>query len=259
MLGGRACPASGGVFLSPPQIGHSMAYRRTERVRLRLEARHVAIMAAARALASEHGMAAVQIAPVADRAGIAAGTVYRYFPAKASLVQALVDAMAETEIAAIRLAADAAPGPLSALAAALLTLSARALRQRRLAWALIAEPVDADVDVARLAFRRAVAGEIEGRIGRAAPHLPDQDVAMSAAAIVGALLEGLLGPLAPVCADIARERETAQVLALLALRAVGIADARARGLVAQTPWPDMHDAAAEAPQAAGGVAAARPI
>lgn len=215
-----------------------MAYRRTERVRLRLEARHVAIVTAARALASEHGMAGVQIAPVADRAGIAAGTVYRYFPAKSSLVQALVDAMAEAEIAAIQLAADAAPGSLSALAAALLTLAARAMRQRRLAWALIAEPVDAEIDAARLVFRRALVGEIETRIARAGSHLPDQDTAMSAAAIVGALLEGLLGPLAPPCADRSRERETVQVLAVLALRAVGVADARARGLIAQTPWPE---------------------
>ena len=34
-------------------------------------------------------MGAVQIAPVAERAGIAAGTVYRYFPAKTDLVTAL--------------------------------------------------------------------------------------------------------------------------------------------------------------------------
>ena len=54
-----------------------MAYRRTERVIARLAARHEAIVAAARALASESGMGAVQIVPVAERAGIAAGTVDR--------------------------------------------------------------------------------------------------------------------------------------------------------------------------------------
>ena len=59
-----------------------MPYRRTEKVERRLAARYAAIVAAARAAASEGGMAAVQIAPVAQRAGIAAGTVYRYFPAR---------------------------------------------------------------------------------------------------------------------------------------------------------------------------------
>ena len=94
-------------------------------------------------------MAAIQIAPVAARAGIAAGTVYRYFPGKIELVGALVESVAEREIEAVRRAADAAPGPLSALAAAIATFAARALRNRRLAWAVIAEPVDAETDAVR--------------------------------------------------------------------------------------------------------------
>ncbi len=105
-----------------------MAYRRTERVIARLAARHEAIVAAARALAGEKGMSAVQIVPVAERAGIASGTVYRYFPSKEDLVAALVAATAEQEIAAIRDAVTAAPGPLSALAAAIMAFAARALR-----------------------------------------------------------------------------------------------------------------------------------
>ena len=97
-------------------------------------------------------MAAVQIAPVAERAGIATGTVYRYFPSKTDLVTALVGAIAEREIGAIGKAGKAAPGPLSALAAAIATFAARALRQRKLAWALIAEPVDAEAEAVRLAY-----------------------------------------------------------------------------------------------------------
>jgi AcrR family transcriptional regulator len=57
-----------------------MAYRRTENVIRRLNARHDAIATAARDAASVGGMAAIQIAPIASRAGVAAGTVYRYFP-----------------------------------------------------------------------------------------------------------------------------------------------------------------------------------
>src|SRR6266540_7572320 len=123
-----------------------MAYRRTEKVEQRLAARRTTIIAAASALAAERGMGAVQIAPVAERAGIAAGTVYRYFPSKAELVAALVAAVAEREIATMRQAADAAPGPLSALSAVILTLAVRAVQNRKLAWAVIAEPVDAEID-----------------------------------------------------------------------------------------------------------------
>ena len=76
-----------------------MPYRRTENVARRLAARHAAIIAAAREAASEGGMAAVQIAAVAQRAGIAAGTVYRYFPGKTDLVTALLTEISEARSA----------------------------------------------------------------------------------------------------------------------------------------------------------------
>ena len=216
-----------------------MAYRRTERVLQHLAARHDAIVAAARMIAAEQGLAAVQIVPVAERAGIAAGTVYRYFPAKSDLVRALIEAVSTREIAAVRKAADAAPGPLSALAAGLVSFAARALRHRRLAWAVSAEPVDAAVDEFRLAARRALAAEIETRIRAAIAggHLPEQDAGAAAVALVGLLIEGLIGPLAPP-ADASRTRESVQTITLLALRALGVLDARARGLVVQSAVPE---------------------
>jgi AcrR family transcriptional regulator len=216
-----------------------MPYRRTEAVIRRLAARHQAILSAAREAATEGGMAAVQIAPVADRAGIAAGTVYRYFPSKSDLVQALVASVSEREIEALRRAAKAAPGPLSALAAAIVTLSARALRQRRLAWAMLGEPAEPEIDGARLAYRQALAGEFETllRGAVAGGHLPDQDLSLAAPALLAALLEGLVGPLAAGRAEEAGERAAVQTLTLFALRALGVVDARARGLVVQTSLP----------------------
>src|SRR4029079_7784658 len=152
-----------------------MAYRRTANVLRRLHARHDAIVDAARDAATAGGMAAIQIAPVAERAGVAAGTVYRYFPGKIELVVALVESVAEREIEAVRKPADAAPGPLSAVAAAVATFGARALRNRKLALAVIAEPVDTDTDTVRQQYRRDLSAEIETRIRAAIAggHLPD--------------------------------------------------------------------------------------
>jgi AcrR family transcriptional regulator len=214
-----------------------MPYRRTDNVRRKLTARHDAILTAARTLASEGGIAAVQIAPVAERVGIAAGTVYRYFPSKTELVAELVAVFAQFEIAALAKAADAAPGPLSALAAAVATFGARALADRRLAFALIAEPVGHDVDAARVKYRKALAGAFATRIRAAIAggHLPDQDPGAAAPALVGALIEGLIGPLAPPGGDDpAKQRAAVQSLTLFALRGLGVLDARARGLVVQT-------------------------
>jgi AcrR family transcriptional regulator len=213
-----------------------MAYRRTENVIRRLAEREQTILDAARSIAGEGGMGAVQIAAVAQRADIAAGTVYRYFPSKNDLVADVIAATAERELAAIRAAADAAPGPLSALAACMATFAARALQERRLAWAVMAEPVDADIDALRLDFRRALAAELEKRISTAVAggHLPDQDPRVAAPAVIGALLEGLVGPLAPSAGS---AREAVQTITLLALRALGVVDARARGLIAQCVLP----------------------
>jgi AcrR family transcriptional regulator len=231
-----------------------MAYRRTERETARLAARHEAIIGAARALASESGLAAVQIMPVAERAGIAAGTVYRYFPSKDDLVAALVGATAEREIAAIRRAAAAAPGALSGLAAAIMAFAASTLRMRRLAWAMLAEapppfpPPQAGEDkskfppppagegregAGRFAFRRNIGDEFENliRAAIAAGHLPDQPATVMAAAVIGATVESLVGPLAPNSVGPDDEYAAVQTLTLFALRALGVVDARARGLV----------------------------
>jgi AcrR family transcriptional regulator len=223
-----------------------MPYRQTENVVRKLAARHEAILAAAGDAAAAGGMAAVQIAPVAERAGIAAGTVYRYFPSKTELVAALVAELAEREIGALAGAAAAAPGPLSALAAAVTTFAARALARRRLAFALIAEPVEPEVDAARVSYRKALVGEFERLIRTAldGKHLPDQDAALAAPALVGALIEGLIGPLAPDPGDDpAMARGRVQALTLFALRGLGVVDARARGLVVQTAMPTAHDVA----------------
>jgi AcrR family transcriptional regulator len=218
-----------------------MAYRRTANVTRRLNARHDAIVDAAREAAAAGGMAAIQIAPVAERAGVAAGTVYRYFPGKIELVGALVESVADREIAAVRRAGDAAPGPLSALAAVIVTFAARALRDRKLAWAVIAEPVDTETDTMRQQYRKTLAGEVESRIRAAidGSHLPEQDAALAASALVGALLEGLIGPLASDAIDEpTRAREAVQAVTLFALRGLGVVDARARGLVVQAALPD---------------------
>src|SRR6201984_1237393 len=217
-----------------------MVYRRLNQVGKRLAPRRSAILAAARDAAAESGMSAVQIAPVAVRANVAAGTVYRYFPSKADLISEVIAEVSRDELAAIRRAADAAPGPSLALAAAVSTVALHVLSQRKLAWGILAEPVDVDVTASRLASRREIAGEIATRIEAAvrAGHLPAQGPQLAATALLGALHESLVGPLAPDnLDDSARLRDTVQAVTLLALRAVGVMDARARGLVVQATVP----------------------
>jgi AcrR family transcriptional regulator len=91
-------------------------------------------------------------------------------------------------------------GPaIARVAAAVETFARRALRGRRLAWALLAEPVDPAVEAERLEFRRAYAAIFAAtiRAGVEAGELPEQDADLAAAALVGAIGEALVGPLSP--------------------------------------------------------------
>jgi len=212
-----------------------MAYRRTERESARLAARHDAIVAAARGLAGESGLAAVQIAAVAERAGIAAGTVYRYFPSKEDLVAAVIKDTVDRQVGTIRNAMAASPGALSGLAAALMGFATETLRTRRLAFALLAEAGE-EGDAAR----RRIGSEFETliRAAVAAGHLPVQPSAASASAVRGAMVEGLVGPLvAPPRPGADTERAAILEMTLFALRALGVADKRARGLVLTAARP----------------------
>ena len=94
----------------------------------------------------------------------------------------------------------AAGGPArQRLADAVRAFASRAIRGRRLAYALIAEPVDPEVDSARLEYRRALGKVFEAILvdGIEAGEFPPQNVEASAACLVGALIEGLVSPLAP--------------------------------------------------------------
>jgi AcrR family transcriptional regulator len=176
-----------------------VAYRATERTRARQAAARERIVAAARELIARGGYVEAQVAAVAERAGVATGTVYRHFPSKADLFAEVFRRASGREVDALVAAAAVDGGARARIAAAVETFARRALRARRLAWALIAEPVDPAVEAERLVFRRAYRDALAEVIeaGIADGELPEQDPATSAAALVGAIAEALVGPLSP--------------------------------------------------------------
>jgi AcrR family transcriptional regulator len=178
-------------------------YRRTPRVEARLSASRDRILSAALAIVAERGYAGCSVSAVARRAGVATGSVYRHFPAKTGLVAEVFRTASQREVDAVARAAALERTAAEAVAAVIETFAGRALRAPRMAYALLAEPVDPAVDAERLVFRRAYAQAIAVLITRgiAAGELPAQDVEVSAAALVGAIGEALVGPLAAEAAE----------------------------------------------------------
>jgi AcrR family transcriptional regulator len=179
----------------------AMAYRSTERTEARRAETRERIVGAALELIGEGGYVAAQIASVAERAGVAVGTVYRYFPSKSDLFAEVFRVASQREVDAMEAGAAATEGGSAAdrIAAGTETFARRALAGKRLAWALLAEPVDPAVEAERLHFRhsyRDVIAEIVAD-GVASGELPKQDPEVTGAALVGAIGETMIGPLSP--------------------------------------------------------------
>jgi AcrR family transcriptional regulator len=198
-------------------------YRATPAIRARTAAQRATIVAAAIGVLTDHGYAGCSVAAVAARAGVATGTVYKHFASKAELVAEVFAQVVSREVAAVA-AAAALPGPLTDRVVAVLeTFARRALKVPRLAYALLAEPVDAQVDQQRLEFRRVFQDLIAGPIadGVAAGVLPPQNARLTAAALVGAAGELLVGPLSMADPPV----DTVPALIGFTLRALGGRDA----------------------------------
>ena len=175
-----------------------MPYRPTARTQARQADNARRLLEQAQRLVAAEGFGGVSVASVAQAAELATGTVYRYFPSKAQLLAKVFERAAAREVE-VMAAQAAASGPApERIRAALYEFSERALRSGRLAWALLAEPIDPAIEHERLRFRRAYAGILQGLIeeGIDAGELAPQSAATVAACIVGALAQALLGPLA---------------------------------------------------------------
>jgi AcrR family transcriptional regulator len=177
-----------------------MAYRPTERTEARKAAVRKRIVAAARRLIARGGYTEAQITAVAAEAGVATGTVYRHFPSKAELFAEVFREASQHEVDAMREAVRGASGTAAErIAAGVEVFARRAMRGRRLAWALLAEPVDPAVEAERLHFRhsyRDLMAEVLAD-GIDAGEVPPQDVEATAAALIGAIGEAMVGPLSP--------------------------------------------------------------
>lgn len=176
-----------------------MAYRTTTARLERDQALREHILGCALQQVADGGFAALTMTSLASAAGIATGSLYRYFPGKGALAS-------EVFIRATRLEVDTLKAQFfgKGLAAermqrGIALFAARAWHSRQMAYALIAEPVDPEVDAQRLRYREAYA-DLYARLIR--EGLEDgsfqvDNIPITAACLVGCIAEALIGPLSP--------------------------------------------------------------
>jgi len=176
-----------------------MAYKRSSLMQERLADNRERILKAARALVAEGGFRHASITAVAQSAGLSAGAIYRYFPSKADLFVEVLNSAVDYEVAILRAIADGDGSTSTRLRAAVESFARRALDGPHLAYAFIAEPVDPEVEAARLLCRQRFGGVFKTllREGIANQEFPPQSIEVGAACIVGAFTEALVRPIAP--------------------------------------------------------------
>lgn len=147
----------------------------------------------------EGGFAALTMQALADDAGIATGSLYRHFRGKGELAAEIFRRASQREVDALAVVLRGPGAPAWRLAEGLRRFAARAWSSQRLAFALIAEPVDPEVDEQRLRYREAYAALFVELLeeGRRSGAFQLSLVPLAAACLVGAIAEALVGPLSP--------------------------------------------------------------
>ncbi|WP_263144188.1 TetR/AcrR family transcriptional regulator [Pseudomonas sp. RIT-PI-AD] len=176
-----------------------MAYRITAERLDRDQAQRERILACAAQRVGEGGFAALTMQGLAEAAGIATGSLYRHFAGKGALAAEVFARASQREVEALAACLGAPGDPRARLASGLAQFAGRAWHRRRLAFALIAEPVDPEVDEQRLRYREAYAGLFVELLeeGRAQGVFDPGPIPLVAACLVGAIAEALVGPLSP--------------------------------------------------------------
>lgn len=163
---------------------------------------------------ADGGYASASVQAVAARAGVATGSVYRHFQSKADLFAEVFRRGSAREVEVFRHAVARDAPAAERVASAAEAFARRALAAPTRAYALIAEPVDPAVEAERLAFRHDYRDILQGVLddGIAAGEFAPHDTETTAAALVGAIGEALVGPLSPARSSAARERSVASIV-----------------------------------------------
>ncbi len=200
-----------------------MAYKRSPLMEERMAGARERILLAARELVAAGGYRNAPVTAVAAQAGVSTGLIYRHFPSKAELFVEVLSAAVEHEVEILEgIAAGSEPAP-QRLRLAITAFVRRALAGPGLAHAFIVEPVDPEVEAERMRGRRRF-GDVFRRLvedGIASGAFPAQDVDVTAACIVGAFTEALVGPTAPSPQAHRDEHALADSISAFCLRAAG--------------------------------------
>ena len=176
-----------------------MSYKRSSLMQKRMEQNREAILQSARELIAQGGMKDAQIQAIAERAGVSSGLVYRYFDNKSQVLIEVLSEAIQHEVKILNHIAESELSSKQKLDKAVTTFVKRAMNSPQLAYSLMFEPVDAELEHERFRSKQLIkqsikeilaAGKINGEFGF-------EDLNTAALCVVGAMTFVVIEPLNP--------------------------------------------------------------
>ena len=176
-----------------------MSYKRSSLMQKRMEQNREAILQSARELIAQGGIKDAQIQAIAERAGVSSGLVYRYFDNKSQVLIEVLSEAIQHEVKILNHIAESELSSKQKLDKAVTTFVKRAMNSPQLAYSLMFEPVDAELEHERFLSKQLIkqsikeilaAGKINGEFGF-------EDLNTAALCVVGAMTFVVIEPLNP--------------------------------------------------------------
>lgn len=165
----------------------------------RMEQNREAILQSARELIAQGGIKDAQIQAIAERAGVSSGLVYRYFDNKSQVLIEVLSEAIQHEVKILNHIAESELSSKQKLDKVVTTFVKRAMNSPQLAYSLMFEPVDAELEHERFRSKQLIkqsikeilaAGKINGEFGF-------EDLNTAALCVVGAMTFVVIEPLNP--------------------------------------------------------------
>ena len=175
-----------------------MSYKRSSLMQERMEQNRMAILDSARELIAHGALKSVYQA-IAERAGVSTGLVYRYFENKS---QILIEVLSDAIRREVEILDHIAKSDLSAkqkLQKSVTTFVKRAMNSPQLAYSLMFEPVDPEMEHERFRSKQLIKQSIKEILaeGKVNGEFDFEDLNTAALGVVGSMTFVVIEPLNP--------------------------------------------------------------
>ena len=176
-----------------------MSYKRSSLMQERMEQNRIAILDSARELIAHGGFKEASIQAIAERAGVSTGLVYRYFENKS---QILIEVLSDAIRREVEILDHIAKSDLSAkqkLQKSVTTFVKRAMNSPQLAYSLMFEPVDPEMEHERFRSKQLIKQSIKEILaeGKVNGEFDFEDLNTAALGVVGSMTFVVIEPLNP--------------------------------------------------------------